>query len=71
MDDVKARVGEQIKKARLQAGISQEELSFRSGLHRTYISDVERGNRNLTIKSLVAIARALKTTPAELLKGID
>lgn len=71
MGDVRAEVGERIRRARLAAGVSQEELSFRAGLHRTYISDVERGNRNVTVKTLVAIARALGIKPAELLGGIE
>ena len=71
MSNSSAEVGERIRKVRLEAGMSQEELSFKSGLHRTYISDAERGNRNLTIRTLVAIARALGVKPAELLEGIE
>ncbi len=45
---------------RREQGISQEELAFRSELHRTYISGIERKTRNPTIKNVDAIARALK-----------
>ena len=70
MSDLSIKVGERIKNARMKAGVSQEELGFRSGLHRTYISMAERGSRNLTVRSLVAIARALNVKPSELLEGI-
>lgn len=43
------------------AGISQEELGDRADLHRTYISDIERGFRNPTLKTMIAIANALET----------
>lgn len=44
---------------RQQMGISQEEIARRSKLHRTYISDVERGERNISVESLRRIAAAL------------
>ena len=52
-------VGNNIKLHRKALGISQEELAFRCGLHRTYIGGIERGERNITIKSLYKIANAL------------
>jgi transcriptional regulator with XRE-family HTH domain len=50
-----------------QRGLSHEELAFEADLDRTYISQVERGKRNVTIVVLARIARALKTTPDRLL----
>lgn len=50
---------ENIKRARTELGISQEELAERAGLHRTYIGGVERGERNITLESLEKIALAL------------
>jgi transcriptional regulator with XRE-family HTH domain len=60
-------VAEAVKRGRKAAGLSQEELAFEAGLDRTYISQVERRKRNVTIVVLARIARALKTTPDRLL----
>jgi transcriptional regulator with XRE-family HTH domain len=70
MDDgsgIIAVVAETVRRARKSAGLSQEELAFEAGLDRTYISQVERGKRNVTIVVLAKIARALKTPPDRLL----
>lgn len=53
------RIGNGISKRRIELGLSQEELAERSGLHRTYVSDVERGLRNLSILTLDRLATAL------------
>src|ERR1700730_15669484 len=58
--DLKALLGTAIKTERSQLGISQEELANRAGLHRTYVSDVERGVRNPSIASIEKLAEALK-----------
>lgn len=51
--------GKRIRELRQARGISQEELAFISDLHRTYISDVERGNRNISLDNISKIAMAL------------
>jgi transcriptional regulator with XRE-family HTH domain len=56
-----------VRAARKLAGLSQEELAHEAELDRTYISQVERQQRNLTISVLARIARALGTTPDKLL----
>ena len=66
--DVRKRVSINLKRLRQGSGLSQEELAFESGLHRTYISGVERGVRNPTILVLEKIAVALKVTATELLE---
>jgi|TARA_B100001964_G_scaffold240081_1_gene309091 transcriptional regulator with XRE-family HTH domain len=58
-NDIKKLFGNKVKQFRLELGISQEELAFRSGLHRTYISDLERGNRNVSLETIQKIANAL------------
>jgi transcriptional regulator with XRE-family HTH domain len=60
-------VAETVKRARKAAGLSQEELGLEAGVDRTYVSQVERGKRNVTIVLLARIAKALKTTPDRLL----
>jgi transcriptional regulator with XRE-family HTH domain len=56
-----------VRAARKLAGLSQEQLAHDADLDRTYISQVERKQRNLTISVLARIARALATTPDKLL----
>ena len=51
---------------RSQRGISQEELAGRAGLHRTYVSDIERGARNVSLESIEKLARALDISVASL-----
>lgn len=57
-----------IRTLRLTAHISQEELAELCSLHRTYISDIERGNRNVSIDNIEKIATALHITASDLLK---
>ena len=57
-----------VKKYRLQQNLSQEKLAELSGLHRTYISSVEREQRNISIDNISKIANALKIDPYLLLK---
>lgn len=52
-------LGIAIRVYRAQLQISQEELAYRAGMHRTYLSGVERGERNPSFRSVVAIAYAL------------
>ena len=57
--DVHILFGLRIKELRLKAHISQEELSFRCGLSKNYISDVERGTRNISLKAISKLAYGL------------
>jgi transcriptional regulator with XRE-family HTH domain len=68
-EDLK-KLGARIRELRETAGISQEELADRAGLHRTYVGGIERGERNVGVLNLVQIARALKVKPADLLARI-
>jgi transcriptional regulator with XRE-family HTH domain len=60
-------VAENLRRIRREQGWSQEICAEKCGLHRTYIGAVERGERNITLATLDAIAKALKVTPIELL----
>ncbi len=66
--DVRKRVGLNLRKFRLERGLSQEALAFECGLHRTYISGVERGVRNPTVLVLEQIAKALKVPSSRLIE---
>lgn len=61
------RLGDRVRERRLNANLTQAALAEACGLHRTFIGSVERGERNVAVLSLRKIARALRTTPAELL----
>ena len=60
--------GETVKK--LRGKISQEELSYRSGIHRTYMGRVERGKQNLSLLNIIKIAEGLNVHPSVLLKDL-
>lgn len=60
-DILSKRFGELVRRLRLEKGYSQEDLAFRVNLHQTYISSVERGERNVTIGTANRIAKALGT----------
>ena len=64
-------LGQAIRRFRRSLKISQEELARRCELHRTYLSDLERGNRNLSFLSLLAVARGLGSTISELTRNIE
>jgi len=61
------RFGAAVRKLRFGLGISQEVLAERADLHRTYIADIERGARNVTLRSIDRLAKALGVTTADLL----
>ena len=65
--DPKIVFARNVKRLRNAAGLSQEELAARAGLHRTYISSVERGQRNISLENICALAAALGSDPRDLL----
>lgn len=71
VSDVRIAFGKAVKMQRFELGISQEELADRSGLHRTYISDVERGVRNVSLESIRKLAQALEMSVARLFSEAD
>lgn len=70
MIDIAARFGDNLARIRRSADLSQDELSVRASLHRTEISQLERGLRLARIDTLVKLAGSLEVTPAELLAGL-
>ena len=64
--DVRRRLGLNLQRLRRAKGWSQEELADRAGVHRTYVSGVERGQRNPTITIVEKLAAALETSIGEL-----
>lgn len=65
-NNVKKTFGTSVKELRKQQGISQEELAERAELHRTYVSDVERGERNPSLESITKLANALSVSVSAL-----
>ena len=66
--ELQHRVGRNLRAYRLARGWSQETLAHELGVHRTYMGGVERGERNITLKSLERIATRLSLDPLELLR---
>jgi transcriptional regulator with XRE-family HTH domain len=60
-----------LKKFRLEKGLSQEELAHECGLHRTYVSSVERGERNISVDNMEKLAIALGVSLRELISSND
>lgn len=59
MKEIKKQFWERIKKLRHDKGLSQERLGFISKLHRTYISDIERWEKNVSLENIEKLANAL------------
>lgn len=71
MMNLQKQLGMRIRYLRMQKKWSQEDLAFEADINKNYISDLERGTRNPTIKVAEKIAKALGITLAELFKGIQ
>ena len=68
--DVVRLLGENVRRLRQSKGVSQEELALDAGMKRSYLSDLERGTRNPSVKALGRLAEALGCEPGELLRPI-
>lgn len=64
-------LGTRIRELRSGQSLSQEGLADLAGLHRTYVGAVERGERNVSLDNILAIAKALKVSASELLRGVE
>ena len=71
MDPTTQALGEVLSAARKQAGLSQEVLAYRAKLHPTYVSQLERGIKSPTVRTLAVLAKALGTEPSELLRRCE
>lgn len=69
MNRIELQIGEQLRVVRLKNGLSQEKLAELSGLHRTYIGSVERGERNITVKNLYRILSAMSCSLGDFFKS--
>jgi transcriptional regulator with XRE-family HTH domain len=65
--DIRVRLGYNLRRLRLAKGLSQEAFADEAGIHRTYISDIERGARNPTVTVVERIALALGSSVGDLL----
>ncbi len=66
--ELQRRLGRNVRRWREARGLSQEALADRLGLHRTYVGGVERGERNLTLRSVERLAGMLEVEPLSLLE---
>lgn len=67
-DPVLVGIGQAIRELRAEAGLSQEALAHESGVDRSYMGGIERGEHNMTIINLMRISRCLQISVSELLQ---
>lgn len=68
MKSIQEQFGHRIRKLREAQKISQEEMAYKAGVHRTYLGGIERGERNPSLKNIAAIAKALGVDLSELFR---
>lgn len=68
--DIQKKFGERVREIRHQKGLSQEALAFDASLDRTYMTSVENGRRNISIKNIEKIIKALGVSFEDFFKGI-
>jgi transcriptional regulator with XRE-family HTH domain len=69
--DIRERFGFAVKVRREELGLTQEDLADRAGIHRTYLSDVERGTRNVSLVNIERLALALSMHLSELFGRVE
>lgn len=67
MVNIQKKFGDKLREIRKNKGFSQERLAFKASLHRTYISDIERGARNVSLVNIEKISKALGVSAKSLL----
>lgn len=68
--DVRVLFGDAVRRHREERELTQEELADRAGIHRTYLSDIERGSRNPSLVNIARLAGALKLSLSELFGAV-
>ena len=69
--DSRVRFGAAVRRLRGELGISQEKLAELAHIHRTYIGDVERGRRNISLINMVRVAKALRVPLSRLIAAME
>lgn len=69
--DIRVRFGFVVKTLRERLELTQEDLAEKAGIHRTYLSDIERGSRNVALVNIERLAISLNLTLQELFKRVD
>ena len=69
--DIRERFGDAVRSYREERGLNQEELAEKAGIHRTYLSDVERGTRNICLLNIERVAAALSLAVSELFRLVE
>jgi transcriptional regulator with XRE-family HTH domain len=69
--DLEKAVGAELKAAREKRQISQEQLGFDAGIHRTYVSLIERGLKSPTLNVLFRLCRALDVPPGDFVRNVE
>lgn len=67
--DLQLVLAENLRRLRSERGLSQEAFANVSGIHRTYVGGIERGERNVTLETIARIAKAFDVEPADLLRA--
>jgi transcriptional regulator with XRE-family HTH domain len=69
--DIRERFGFAVKTRREELSLTQEDLAEKAGIHRTYVSDIERGSRNLSLINIERLAAALAMSLADLFRLVE
>lgn len=70
-NEIRVRFGKTLRRLRKNQGVSQEAFAAKCNLHRTYISDIERGERNVSLENIEKIATVLNIQISELFKEVE
>jgi transcriptional regulator with XRE-family HTH domain len=68
---IQVAFGKAMRKFRLSAGLSQEKLAELADVHRTYVGDVERGERNISVVNMVKVAQGLKKKLSDVVREME